>query len=101
ITLARSTLADRDVGDLVLIVARGALLDLFHPGVNDSRFCRAHRVEAVRPNAAALRRIVTSHGAPGRWHLASSVRRIVLRSDRGQEHLEWGNAQRQAQGAVA
>ena len=59
-------------------------------------------MQALRADAAALRRHVKRAVAPVRRHLAAAVGRVVLgRADGGEKHLARRHAERQAQRAIA
>ena len=98
---ARGAFADRNVGDLVGLVARLASFDRGDGLVQPSRFRRADRVQALRARGARLGDDVQALVAPVRGHLAAARVRVVLRADGAQQHLERRHAEREAQRAVA
>ena len=58
-------------------------------------------MQALRADAAALRRDVEAPVAPVRRHLPAGVGRVVHGADRREEHLERRHAERQAERAIA
>src|SRR5262249_26826418 len=101
LAFARASFADRDVRDLVVVVERRAIGNLWHAAVNQPRLGASNRVQTMWADGAALRRDVDTAMSPVRRHLATNVGRIVLGADRREEHLVRSEAERQAQRAIA
>jgi hypothetical protein len=78
-----------------------AVGNLRHAAVDDAGFRSADRVQHLRSGRARTRNDVELGVAPVRRHLASTRRRIVLRGDGGEQHLERRDAEAEAQRAVA
>ena len=101
LAFARRPVADRDVGHFVPMKARVPILDRRDALVEQRRFSAADGLEALRPRRARLRHDVQLFVAPMGRHLTPARGRVVLRADRGEEHLERRHADGQAKGPVA
>ena len=100
LTLARRAVADRDVRDFVAMLARGAVGNVRHRGVDHAGFGGAHGLETLGAGGAALRRDVQRAMAPVRRHLPATGVRVVLGTHGALEHLERRHTEREAERAI-
>jgi len=101
LAFAGGPIAKGAVHDFIAPELRKAIRNGVDPLVQPTRFGGTNGVQTLRSGWAALRDDVQRRAAPVRRHLPAVRRRIVFRADRLQQHVVRGDAQRQAQGAVA
>ena len=90
LALARGTVAERDVNDLVGLEAGLAIRDLGQTAVEHSRFGGADRLQHLRAGCARLRDDIQSGMPPMRRHLPPVGARVVFGADAGEQHVEGG-----------
>ena len=101
LALARGTVAERDVNDLVGLEAGIAIRDLRQTAVQHSRFGGADRLQHLRAGCARLRNDIQSGTPPMRRHLPPVGARIVPGADAREQHVEGRDAELQAQCTIA
>src|SRR5262245_3813125 len=101
LAFAGRSLADGDEGDLVALELRRAIRNRLQPLVQTTRFGDADAMQTLRGDRAARRWNVETRVRPVRGHLAAAGRGIVLRTDRAEQHVERGHAERECERAIA
>src|SRR5262245_21806672 len=97
---AGRSLADGDERDLIALEFRRAIRNGFEPLVQTSSFRDADAMQTLRGNRAACGWNVETRVRPVRGHLTAAGGRIVLGTDRAEQHVERRDAERERERTV-
>ena len=101
LAFAGGAVAERAEDDLIGLELELAIGDGVDVLVEQSRLGDADGLQALRASRTSTRDDVQRAAAPVRRHLPAVTCRVVFRADGLQEHVERGDAERQAERAVA
>jgi hypothetical protein len=101
LSFAGGAIAEREVGDLVGVVPLVTVFDGRELLVEPARLRAADCLQALGTGGTGLRHDVQRRVSPVRRHLPAARGRIVLGADGGEQHLERGHPEGEAEGAIA